>query len=197
MRFSFHSGNWTLLAAVAGTLVLSACAATTVTPGVAQVRPAFVSVRLTGPLTGHFTSCTSKNEDSTTSAVGSLFATDLVGPVVDGSGIQIGTADFSVVSGGPLIPGRYVLKTDVKPPTGFRAVGTLRIRPAAGTKLPVVTLGQRYEGSPDAVFLTDSGSIIVGTDGTAAVAADLTDLNATQQVANHPIVAGSLRCGSG
>jgi hypothetical protein len=189
-RTSATQRSCAVSALIALAAMLSACASPVGAPSAPPAAKSFVHVTLTGPLPGRFATCTSRAE-------GPGFLTDLVGMVMDASGKPVGSSDFGLISGGRLVAGQYVLRTDKAPPTGFRAVGTLTVTPQAGEQLPPVTNGQKYEGSSQATFLTHSGSLTVSSDGAVAIQTDLIDLQATQQTPNHPVISGSWRCGTG
>jgi hypothetical protein len=93
-----------------------------------------------------------------------------------------------------LAPGAYFLATGTGAPEGSRAVGSLTVSPLAGKPLPIVTLGQRYGGESKAIFLTQSGTLQVATDGSTTIRTDLIDQQATQQISDHPLISGTWRC---
>jgi hypothetical protein len=174
----------TVLAGVGFSACGSPQSVTSATPTLSKT---LIQVALTGPLSGSFTACRTDTD-------GALNATVLSGTVVDASGDEIGTAEFDVVHVGKLAPGAYFLATGTGAPAGSRAVGTLTITPLAGRPLPVVTLGQKYGGESQAIFLTQTGTLHVANDGSTTIRTDLIDQQATQQIADHPLISGTWRC---
>ncbi len=73
-------------------------------------------------------------------------------------------------------------------------MGTLTVSPLAGRPLPIVALGQRYGGESQAIFPTQTGTLQVATDGSTTIRTDLIDQQATQQIADHPLISGTWRC---
>jgi hypothetical protein len=185
-RVPVHFLGYALVIAIG----LSACGSqaplTSATPTTTN---ALISVALSGSLSGSFVSCRSSDDHGVSGTV-------LRGTVVDDSGEEVGTAEFLVLHVGTLIPGTYLLSTGVGRPTGSRAVGTLTVTPLAGRELPAVTVGQRYGRSSLAVFLTQTGTLAVGTDGAATIRTDLIDFEATRQTPDHPVISGTWHCAS-